>query len=581
MTSPTPRTERQDTPDGEPRAVDLTGRWTDRLPGRALLSRHGIPSEVAAVTILFALILGFWSVAVPRFRAPDEPAHLDLVLFLAEDYPYPQFDGRFVGRAVGLSRDPYLIARDADWPKFSADAAPPRAGRPDVWDLGGTDPDPGARATPSDAHLAGAPFVYNQQPQHPPLYYKAMALALRVERYVVPGTRPPPLDRELAFLRLLNALLICPLPALAWLTAKRMGAGHRAALTASVLPLGLPQLTHIGSTLNNDNLLTLLAAVLAALLAGVARGRRSAWTDLMVGATLGLALLTKAFALTLVPWVIGAYALAWFAGSPHRRAVTIGLVRAGTLALVVGAWWWLRNLSRHGELASTSETLTRATAHADGFEIDGVKFVGRFVVWMASRSWVWIGFRSPKVQLPGPLIAVLTVLALAAVVIAVLTARRGPAVTGPLRRELLLALVPITLLFVVVARRAWGLQVTTGGYAFIQGRYLYAGIVPLMALVAIGANRVLGRRTPFALFALSMLLQGWTLLRVLHTAWEGPSVLAQLDSMLAWNAWPASVTVVMSFAAAAALIVAAQLIQRASRATESGREVQARREPAP
>jgi len=58
-------------------------------------------------------------------------------------------------------------------------------------------------------------------------------------------------------------------------------------------------------------------------------------------------------------------------------------------------------------------------------------------------------------------------------------------------------------------------------------------------------------------------------------------VLAQLDSMLAWNAWPASVTVVMSFAAVAALIVAAQLIQRASRATESGREVEARREPAP
>lgn len=597
------------TPAGRAATADARVPETSATPASGRGWRQ-VPRAVAAVSVLFGLVLGLWSVAVPQYRAPDEPAHLDLVLLLAEGVPYPEYDGRFVGRAIGLSRDPYLIARDTPWPRFAATDAPPRTQRLDLWDLGGTEPDPDVRTTGEQALVAGAPYVYNQMPQHPPLYHQAMAMVLRVERAVLPGPRPPPLDRELGLLRLVNALLILPLPVLAWAAARRMGAAPAAALTASVLPLGLPQLTHIGASLNNDNLLTLLAGVLAVLLAGVARGRRTARTDVAVGVVVGLAMLTKAFALALIPWVVAAYVLAWLvrgAAADGRRDVTIGSLRAGALAIALGAWWWVLNLVRHGEPAPTSETLTRVPRlDAEGFEPDRLGYAYRFVTRMATRSWAWVGFRAPKVELPGPVTLVLTLLALAAVVTAIVTrgratpeasdtggtdadaatsdadGRAGEASADadsparrrsrPLRRELLLALAPVVLLFVAVSRRAYGLHVTTGGYSFVQGRYLYAGIVPLMVLVAIGAHHVLGRRAPIALLSLGAALQGWMLLRVLDGAWAGAGVTGPLGSMLAWSPWPAGVVQAVALAAGGALAWTARAIPAAlvDDSTESG-----------
>jgi small subunit ribosomal protein S36 len=176
-------------------------------------------------TLLFALVGALWTVAVPDFRAPDELAHLDLLLYLAEGHPYPQWDGRFFGEALQLDTVRYLIDSHDSWPRFDAADAPPRSARPDVDDLGGITPDANARHP--DDRRAGYPYVYNQMPQHPPLYYEAMAAALRFERWALPGSDRPSLDRELGLLRLLNVLLVAPLPLLAWATARRLGGTDR------------------------------------------------------------------------------------------------------------------------------------------------------------------------------------------------------------------------------------------------------------------------------------------------------------------------------------------------------------------
>ena len=110
--------------------------------GRARAAAGRVPRPVVAVTVLFGLVLSIWSVAVPHYRAPDEPAHVDLILYLAEGNPYPDFDGRFFGKAVGLAEDRYLIDAGEPWPRFAADDVAPRGSRPDVTDLGGTAPDP-------------------------------------------------------------------------------------------------------------------------------------------------------------------------------------------------------------------------------------------------------------------------------------------------------------------------------------------------------------------------------------------------------------------------------------------------------
>jgi small subunit ribosomal protein S36 len=132
-----------------------------------------------------------------------------------------------------------------------------------------------------------------------------MATVLRVERAIAGG--PASTDRELALLRLANAAVVAPLPLLAWWAARRFGHDHRTGVVAAISLLAVPMLTHIGSTLNNDNLLTLLGAVLVALLAGVLRGDRSVRTAVLVGAVVALALLTKAFAAVFPPIVALAY----------------------------------------------------------------------------------------------------------------------------------------------------------------------------------------------------------------------------------------------------------------------------------
>ncbi len=404
-------------------ARDGVGRPEQRPPAEIGGARRRPPAAVGWATLLLVLVAALWTVAVPAFRPPDEAAHLDLVLYLAEGHPYPGFDGRYFGEAIGLDTEHHLIDSRTPWPRFDAGAAPPRGERPDVDDLGGTEPDADAR--PTDQDRVDYPYVYNQMPQHPPLYYAGMAGVLGLERLVLPGDGVPSLDRELGLLRLVNVLLVAPLPWLAWLAVARLGGDDRAGVVAALLPLGLPQLVHIGAALNNDNLLLLLGSVLAVLLIGVARGRRTRRTDLAVGVAVGLALLTKAFALMFVPWVVAAYALgAWT--TRRRRESAAALAVSGVVAGVVGGWWWIANWVRFGEPAPTTENLTRTgDTRPPGFAPDPAEFLWTFSGRLISRTWAWIGYRTPKFELPSLVVALLTVGVLVAVGVATVRAGAG------------------------------------------------------------------------------------------------------------------------------------------------------------
>lgn len=511
------------------------------------------PRAVWLATALFGLVLALWSVAVPQYRAPDESAHVDLVLYLAAGNGYPGYDGRYIGEAMQLDTQRWQVDAMQWWPAFDARDAPPRDGRPDVDDLGGLEPD--REAKPTNRPRPDYPAVYNQMPQHPPLYYAAMAAVLGAERLLLPGDGIPSLDREVGLLRLANAALVLPLPLLAWATARRMGAGDRAAVVAALGPLALPQLTHIGASVNNDNLLTLLGGVLAVLLVGVARGRRGWRTDLAVGVVLGLALLTKAFALMYVPWIVAAYALCWWTTGRGREAVR-GTILAGATSAVVGVWWWIGNLVREGELAPTTENLTRSTAsRPPGFSADPLAFAWAFTGRMASRTWAWVGYRSPKFDLPAALVAVLTLAVLAASVAAWRSAARGRSTDGGTRRwDVAFAWLLTVLLCAFIARRAWGLYAVTGHHAFIQGRYLYSAILPPLAVAALGVTVVLRRWAAPATLAVVVLVQAWMLSDIVRAAWSGAGRWGPVAGVLAWSPWPAPAVVAT---AALAIVVAA------------------------
>ena len=121
-------------------------------------------------------------------------------------------------------------------------------------------------------------------PQHPPLYYEAMAGVLRVERWLLPGDDLPPLDREIGLLRLANVLLLVPLPLLAWAIVRRLGRrrpGRRG--RGRCCPCASRSSPTSARRSTTTTCSPCSARRLAVLLAGVARGRRSRATDVGVG----------------------------------------------------------------------------------------------------------------------------------------------------------------------------------------------------------------------------------------------------------------------------------------------------------
>lgn len=124
----------------------------------------------------------------------------------------------------------------------------------------------------------------------------------------------------------------------------------------AVLPLAIagtvafvPQYLFITSSINNDNLMTFLSALLVyLLLQRLYTGPGTLWNWLGIGGVLGLALLAK-----LSAWAFLGIAglviilLAWYQRS-WRLALRLALA-IGVGALAVAGWWYLRNLILYGE----------------------------------------------------------------------------------------------------------------------------------------------------------------------------------------------------------------------------------------
>ena len=167
--------------------------------------RGSVPVVVLAATLAFGALAAVWSVVAPLGEAPDEPAHLALVLHLADGNGYPEFDGLTNQAAIIRLCKTYAAATRA-CPREGEAVTPTSMRRHPREDA----PDKGDRPAWDDEGGAASVGQLNQMPQHPPLYYQAMATVLRVERAV--GGGPSSADRELALLRLANAALITPLP---------------------------------------------------------------------------------------------------------------------------------------------------------------------------------------------------------------------------------------------------------------------------------------------------------------------------------------------------------------------------------
>jgi small subunit ribosomal protein S36 len=547
------------------------------------------PRLVLLATVAFGVLTAFWSVFTPLTEAPDEPAHLGLVYYIVDNGEYPAYDE--LQHTEGLFQLCVDFATSANWCRIDAERAAnvftrdrPAAEAPSKHD----------RVLPHDPDFvrlkAGR---MNQMAQHPPLYYLAMAGAVHVERAVWPGELS--VDTELAYLRLLNGLIVLPLPWLAWLLARRLGASPAVCAAAALAPLGVPQLTHIGATLNNDNLFVVVASALMVLLAGVVRGDRSARTAALVGLTTGVALLTKGFGIVLPPVVAAAYLVgaASAGGAAHapglwrrRWSAVVTGTGAMVVAFVVGGWWYLDNLVTTGHVMPSIENKRLAISERPlGWRPHFSEYGASAVARLVEGFWGAFGWR--RVELPTVISAVATVACLAVMVVA-FRRPRGAGTTGPngdrghpdpatdpsmralapgnghgasspalaptglvtapgnghgvpepmadasppvTRPQLAVLLVPVVLLTTFVLVRSAVIYYDSGRLAFQQGRYLFAGLTAAAVVVATGLVRLFGTRAVPLTLAAAVLLQGAAVATCLHGWWGADGV-----PFAAWNA---------------------------------------------
>ncbi|MCL9794796.1 glycosyltransferase family 39 protein, partial [Frankia sp. AgKG'84/4] len=247
----------------------------------------------------------------PTWAGYDEAQHVDMVYGLQHGAGWPAPGEKMIATGVAATSDDFDRGRYADM--FLSGAK--RRGAPSFAEI---DPTPRDERKSFDALGGPTPVddgrLSNQMVQHPPLVYAAGAVLLEA----LPDSQDWSYDRQVFILRLLNILIVAPLPLLGWLGARRFGLGEPAALAAAALPLAIPGFTRVGATFNNDGILTLTTGALTVVLAGVMRGDLRRRTAGFVGLWFGLALLSKAFALTLPVMIASAYLVGWWRAGRRR-----------------------------------------------------------------------------------------------------------------------------------------------------------------------------------------------------------------------------------------------------------------------
>ncbi|OIH96969.1 glycosyltransferase family 39 protein [Curtobacterium sp. MCBA15_001] len=401
---------------------------------------------VLVVTAAFGVLLVLWAALVPAFQAPDERAHFDAAVHVAIGDGWPAPGDLHLLRAV--------------------DRAEP-----------GTTESMGALLDASDA---GEVDTVDQMTQHPSTYYTVAAGVLHLVDF---GAHRPAVD--VLALRLLSALFVLPLPALAWATVRRVTASPRAAVVGAFAVLAVPELASIGASVSNDAPVMLFGATTVWLATRVLTGDARTRTAVALGLSLGIAILWKGTALPLIPFVGVAVALS--VGAPHRRTLGARLLRTLwvlAIAAVVGAWWWLRNLLVFHTLQPDGYAALRPPqAFPAGTGPDPVSFAT--VSWSTIARTFWGSFGGGAQWVLSPVVyETATVLGLGAVL--VWGFRRQPG----LATAVSLAVLPLTV-FVFQTATTWNSYLSTTFVGGTQGRYYFPAMVAFIALSAIAWRRAL------------------------------------------------------------------------------------------
>ena len=429
--------------------------------------RHVITPQVerrilVTLLVLYLVLAVQFALGTPLWQVPDEPAHYNYVRYIAENWALPEL-------------------KEGDYSHYYFDTA--KRYRFVQMDM----------------------TRFRYESHQPPLYYMLMAPVHAAATGL--GLQP------VYTIRLASAILGLVALLLGYHALRHVFPDDpRIALGATAFAAVLPMHVTMVAAVNNDVLAELMIAAVALQLVRPVQPRWTWQRAVLLGATLGLAALTKLQSYVAFGLVAGALAWDLFAArdSEQRlspgRALSLGATIL-LIALLVVAPWLLRNahvygwndflaLQRHDQVVEGQLTTTEFI-HANGVKALVVSFVQTtFQSFWGQFGWMGVVLH-PRFYLGAALLSGIVASGFIAALVRV--AKDGHSLARANLRGAILMLL-------------WGL-ITLAGYLWWnasyvqhQGRYLFPAIVPLGAAFAIGLREAFAGDQRLTCVALGALL---------------------------------------------------------------------------
>ena len=296
-------------------------------------------------------------------------------------------------------------------------------------------------------------------------------------------------------------------------------ASLRYALLATSLVAFNPMFLFVSGSVNNDNLVTFLAALtIWQLTALTVRNQEpSGWQFVILGALVGLASLAKLSGLGLLG-LVGLSLLWW--GWRYRtwRTPFMGGAIVVLVAGLIAGWWYWRNLNLYGDWTGTQNMvdmmgprLVRPTAGQLLSEVPGLM-----------RSF-WGLFGGLSVPMPSPLYWLLNLLLIVGLGGLVVARVRGRTDRLPPRLGLVWPIFATWLVLIVIGLVQWTLRTPAS-----QGRLLFPALPALAPLWAAGWMALIPARWQMLPTLGLLLLAVWVPWAVISPAYARPTPITEL-----------------------------------------------------
>jgi 4-amino-4-deoxy-L-arabinose transferase-like glycosyltransferase len=399
-------------------------------------------SRATLASIIFVYcVLGFaYAVETPRWQTPDEPAHYNYVVYLAENLSFPVLQ-------MGDYPHEYLE-------EIKAAGFPPE--------------------------MSIEPIRYESH--QPPLYYVLAAAVYRV-------ASPWGFQAQFLALRLLSVLLGAILLVVTYAVVTELFPGDSfLALAATAFVALLPMHIAMSAAINNDILAELILALVTWLCLKEIKVGLSQRQTAALGLLVALALLTKTT--IYVPVVLSV--LVALAARARERGWRTLLYRLGTvygLGLLLSGWWFVRNALTYGGLdlfawhRHDSIVVGQPTTAQWIADHGLVRTVQDFTA-LSFRSF-WAQFGWMGVLIDSRLYSLLGVVSVAVAVGFVLWVWRVARSPKRLSRFQRWALLLLLLVFLVVAAAHVSYNLK---FVQHQGRYLFPALIPIAVAFALGLS---------------------------------------------------------------------------------------------